>query len=135
MATTGTTIKIEFFQDGSDDAPLILIWGYDISATRELFHAFRSSCDGQEQEIAIHKLAQFCGVDGLELYAHISDTEDGLTRRQGNLVFDWNLSHLGWQRVGSLLSPFCDRVAAPGSFQWLDDSSKISVIFSTERGW
>ena len=128
-------IRIEFIPDGSDDAPLVLIWGYDIPATRELFHAIRAIRDGREQEISFHKLPRFEGVGGIELFAQMSDTGVGITQRPGKAVLDWRLSDEKWQRVEDLLAPFCDRYSAPGPFQWLDASGTISVIFSTGRGW
>jgi hypothetical protein len=135
MTAPEPAIRIEFIPDGSDDAPLILIWGYNIPASRELFHAFRALRDGTEQEIAIHRLPQFEGVGGVEMYAQISESDVGIEQRTRGLVFDWRLSDIGWQRVEGFLAPFCGRYAAPGPFQWLDESSKVSVIFSTGRGW
>lgn len=135
MITTDPAIRIEFIPDGSDDAPLVLIWGYDISGTRELFHAIRAIRDGREQEIAIHKLPRFEGVAGIEMFARVSDNGGGVTHRRGAAIFDWELSDEKWQRVEDLLAPFCDRYAAPGPFHWLDNSGKISVIFSSGKGW
>ena len=135
MTTQEAAIRIEFIADGSADAPLILIWGYDIHATRELFHAIRAVRDGREREIAIHRLPRFEGVEGAEIFAQVSDSGAGVSRRREGNVFDWRLSAEKWQRVEDLIAPFCDRYAAPGPFQWLDESGKISVVFSTGRGW
>jgi hypothetical protein len=135
MTAQEPAIRIEFIPDGSDDAPLILIWGYDIHATRDLFHSIRALRDGREQEIAIHKLPRFAGVGGVEVFAQMSATDAGVTKRREGTVFDWRLSDEEWQKVEDLLAPFCDRYAAPGPFQWLNDSGKISVVFSTGRGW
>ena len=134
MTAQEPAIRLEFFPDGSDDAPLILIWGYDIQATRELFHAIRALRDGREQEVALHKLPRFEGVGGVEMFARMSDSDVGVSKRREGPVFDWQLSDEKWQRVEDLLAPFCDRYSAPGPFQWLNDSGKISVIFSTGRG-
>lgn len=135
MTAQEPAIRIEFIPDGSDDAPLLLIWGYDIQATRELFHAIRAMRDGREKEIAIHKLPQFEGVGGVDVFAQMSEPGTGVVQRQAEAVFDWRLSDEKWQRVEDLLAPFCNRYAAPGPFQWLDDCGRISVIFSTGRGW
>src|SRR5689334_8746130 len=120
MTAQEPAIRIEFIPDGSDDAPLILIWGYDIGATRELFHAIRAIRDGREQQVAIHNLPRFGGVGGVEMFAKMSDTATGVIQRRKDLVFDWQLSDEKWQRVEDLLAPFCNRYAAPGPFQWLD---------------
>ncbi len=135
MTDHDPTIRIEHFPDGSDDAPLILIWGYDIQATRDLFHSIRALRDGREQEIAIHRLPHFEGVGGLELFARMSEISDHGPKCRNGLIFDWRLSDEEWQQVEDLLAPFCDRYAAPGPHQWLNNSRGISVIFSTGRGW
>src|SRR6476659_1755749 len=135
MTAREPAICLEFMPDGSTHAPLILIWGYDIPATRELFHAIRELRDGREQQIAIHKLPRFEGVGGVEIFAQLSDSGVGLSKRKEGTIFDWRLPDEEWQRVEDLLAPFCDRYSAPGGHQWLNSSGKISVIFSTGRGW
>lgn len=132
---TNAPISIEFFADGSDDAPLVLIYGYDIARTRELFHAVRALREGREDAIAIHTLPGFHGVGGLELVFHLADKDLGLSQATEALKFDCHLNGDSWQRVEDLLAPFCDRCARPGPFQWLDETGKISLLFSTGRGW
>ena len=129
-----SSLSIEYFAEGSADAPLVLIYGYDIPSARELFHAIRSLRDGREDSISVHTLPGYSGIQNLELIFQLKEKDEGVVLF-GNLQFACGLTSDGWDNVEARLAPFCDRYASPGSFQWLDTSSKISLLFSTDRGW
>src|SRR5512136_2121427 len=133
MNDTEPAIHIEFIAEGTEYAPFILVWGYDIAATRELFHALRALRLEWEDEIAIHALPRFAGVEGVELYAQRADSDRGIIRRGQSRVFDWQLTPEGWQNVEGVLGGFCGRHAAPGGYDSLESHSEIEVIFSTGR--
>ncbi len=132
-----SVITIEFIPDGSEDAPLLLIYGDDIPSARELFHSIRSLWSDRRSSIAIHDLPGFVGVGDVELYFHLSDKNSGVIQSQERFRFDCYLSADMWEHVEGLLEPFCDRYYRSGEhrYQWIMDSGEISVIYSTQRGW
>jgi len=127
-------MAVKYIADGSNDAPLILIYGYDIPATRELFHAIRAIKDERSAEVPIHTLPGYRGISGLELIFKSERRNEGI-KNQGSLSFTCGLTPDGWNEVELLLSPFCDRFAQPGPFQWLNKDGDIDLLFSTHRGW
>jgi len=52
-------MKIEFLKEGSQDCPLIRIFGNDPSSAAQLALAFRQLANGQAKEVAIHEIPGF----------------------------------------------------------------------------
>jgi len=126
---------IEFVADGCSDAPLLLIYGYNVEQTRALLHVIKTIRNDLKDRIAIHAIPGFSGVDGVELYFHRSDVERGVTRERDTMQFHCFYTGKGWQQIENLIVPFCALNAKLGRFQWLDETSDISLLFATERHW
>lgn len=127
-------MTIEYFPDGSADAPLILVYGYSKMGARILFHAIQTIKEDKEIEIPIHRLCGYSGINNLKLTFKVGELNEGI-KQIGNLSFTCVLTPDGWDAVEFLLSPFWDRSAQPGHFQWLNKDGDISLLFSTYRGW
>jgi hypothetical protein len=132
MPEAASPIRIEYMPDGSDDAPLILIWSEHAYAARELLNAINRLKDGDCEVLRIDELPGFEAVENVELHATLTKRVSGLTRERPG-KFRWELSHESWQTVVDMLAPFCES-HVPGSYQWLHNGN-ISLVFSTMRGW
>jgi hypothetical protein len=127
-----SSVRIEYMAEGSDDAPLILIWSEKSRAACQLLNGINRLKDGDCNVLRIHDLSGFEAVEGVELHATVNASVSGLIQTSPR-KFNWRLSKEGWQTVADLLAPFCDS-HNPGSYQWLHNG-KLSLVFSTMRGW
>ena len=126
---------IEFIPDGADDCPLIQISGTDIQTSRELFHAIREMRERMTGSFGLHELPGFENCINPKFYFEVSETSVGIQRSGNGNQFTCKLSYDGWIRVEDLLAPFCQRSSATTGFQWLDESSEISLLYSPGGGW
>ena len=127
--------QIELIEDGSNECPLIQISGTDFQAARELFHAIRGMRDKMAGSFVLHDVPGFENCTDPELQLTISEDNDGIQNLAGGRTYECRLSYDGWRRVEDLLAPFCQRNSALQGFQWLDETSNISLLFSPNSGW
>lgn len=127
--------QIEFFPEGADDCPLIQISGTDFQTSRELFHAIREMRDRMAGSFGLHELPGFENCMHPKIYFEVSEISDGIQRSADGNQFTCKLTYDEWIRVENLLAPFCQRDSATTGFQWLDESSEISLLYSPGKGW
>ena len=127
--------QIEFIAEGSEDCPLLQISGSDLQSSRELFHAIRGMRDRMVGGFMMHDVPGFEECRRPELAFEITDSNLGVQRSSGGGGFRWALSYDGWTQVEDFLAPFCCHDSSMPGFQWLDESSDISVLFSPGGGW
>ena len=127
--------SINFIQDGSKDCPILQISGTDLQTSRELFHAIRTLRDSMAGSFIIHEVFGFenCKVPALTF--EISHSDIGVQKARSGDGFTCTLSYDGWTRVEDFLAPFCSRLSSQNGFQWLDESSEISLLYSPCRAW
>ena len=128
-------MKIEYIPDGSRDCPLILIHGSDVNAIISLRQACFNLANGQTQFFAVHDLPGIEREASCKLVAYSGRRDLGVLRTARKPdSFRWELTATPWLNVEGLLEPFC----IPQSehrHQYLDDSSGMPVIISTDRSW
>ena len=126
---------IEFIPDGWEDCPILMISGTGLEASRELFHEIRALRDRMAGSFLIHEVLGFEDCRNPELTLEVSDADFGVQRSATGDGFRCALSYDGWIRVEDLLAPFCRRHSSATGFQWLNESSEISLLFSPCGGW
>lgn len=127
-------MQIEFFPDGSEDCPLILIYGTDVSAVIAFREACANLANGKEQSFAVHELPGFNREESCKLTACVGKHDIGVLRIPEAGNFRWEVTRTSWLNVAGLLEPFC-REQSGHAHQYLDRSSDITVIISTDRSW
>ena len=83
----------------------------------------------------LHEVPGFEMSKKPELVFEIADSNFGVRKSSEGNRFIWTLPRNGWTRVEDLLAPFFSRDLPGASFQWLDESGEISVLFSPAGGW
>ena len=129
-------MKIEYFADGAQDCPLILIYGNEPDAIKNLQNALKPLVTGTVEQIAIHELPGFVSIGNCQLFAKAQAKDSGVQQAQSGLVFVCGLRRDVWQDVIDLLEPFA--LIEPGNhvrFQYLTQTGKISLLVSTSRSW
>lgn len=122
-------MKLEYLPEGSQDCPLIRIYGADLGAVAHLLKAFKALGLSQGAECAIHELPGMESVDGCELFARVGKEDKGAMRLEGHNIFDWVLSAETWLQVEGLTEPFAKATTAR-LHQWLDESSDVSILIT-----
>jgi hypothetical protein len=127
--------KVTFFQDGAPECPIVQISGTDFHRSRALLHAISQMRQRVAGSFGLHELAGFEGCLGPKLIFELSDSSVGVHRDPDRNEFACKLSYDGWTQVEDSLAPFCEGDSTDHSFQWLDESSDISLLYSPSGGW
>jgi hypothetical protein len=128
-------MNIEYFHEGSDDCPLILIYGTEQGSWRALQEGIRSLLEGKIKDLAIHELSGFVPIDGCQLVAKLGTWNSGIKRIGAGNIFECVLTKIWWDNNEGLIDPFSTKTGV-GGFQFLEaGSGNIGLIISTFRGW
>lgn len=135
-------MRLEYFEDPSLPAPVLLLYGekgIDPDEVTVLRRRVRQLADGAaENRFQVDGLAGCFGVEGCSLVAEVTESSSGVELIAGrDRSFGCRLDRAGWQRVWALLEPFVDpeEASSQNGFQYLDESGPIEWIISRSRGW
>lgn len=128
-------MKIEYIPDGSADCPLIRLFGHDPEAAARLRDACHALASGGADAVAIHGMEGFMPIDHATLTAVASSRNQGVMQVDTPNAFRWELTPAWWSNVEGLLGPFCPPDPTPSAYQWLDETSGISVLISPTGKW
>jgi hypothetical protein len=123
-------MKIEYVENGSDDCPLIRIYGPEPAVCQQLWQVFESLAQGHVEAVSLTELPGMEPVAGCCLIAQVGQRDRGVLRQGGN-AFSWLLTPATWDNVAGLIQPFCGSEA--GEFHWLDQvpASEARILLST----
>ena len=131
---------LEFIPEGSQFCPLLILSPSIPEEAEKLYQALTSLVADNNAVVDIHGLPFISPVDGCRLSAQVSaqDIDENigpvLIEKTKN-HFTWKFTCQAWEFVLELLYRFTEPDCS-GCYQWLDDTSKISVIISTmHRQW
>ncbi len=130
---------LEFLPEGSIDHPLLIFSPSVPGEAEQLYQALRGIISVSETLVDIHALPFISPVDGCKLSAQAGEQNLGAVLLDTKNHFNWKLTRQSWKDVLGLLYPFTlqdrhdDRYTR---YQWLDETSNISVLISTRhRRW
>jgi hypothetical protein len=126
-------MKIEYLPTGSDDCPLIRLYEFGHPEVEQLLASVDLLAKGQVVEMSLHEAPYVESVDGCRLYLKTGKKDIGVVET-GDNSFDWILTDEGWDDLVWLARPFLDGILH-NRFQWLDERTDISVLFSPDGGW
>lgn len=129
-------MRIEHFEPGDQDRPVILIYGNEPRVVKALLSAVRTLSQGSQLRVAVHELPGFESVDGCELFFFASNSDRGVQFIASPRSFECSIRPLWWENVVGLLEPFCSPHASH-CHQYLDYGwhSDFQLIISTDRSW
>jgi hypothetical protein len=123
-------MKIEFLESGSNDCPLIRIYGDEPDVCKQFLRVFTQLSNGSSKKVSLTELPGVEPLARCSLTARVFKRDRGIVLKQRN-VFDWMLTADTWDNVAVLIEPFC--LTEANGFQWLDQvpASAARVIIST----
>jgi hypothetical protein len=124
-------MRVEYVHSGAGDAPLLRLFNFTRADLADLIAAFRTlAATGIDLRLAPGDF--LTGLNMRTLNARTSDEDLGIVPLEQG-IFDWILTPESWRDVA-------DRAGAlapsdPEAYQWLDESSSISVLLSQTGEW
>ncbi|MEL7345807.1 MAG: hypothetical protein AAFN59_13300 [Pseudomonadota bacterium] len=127
-------MKVEYLSSGSNDCPLIRIFGTNREEAISLRKAILSLADGTKMSVSTEEIFGLASSQNCRVVMSLGQTDLAPTEpRDGE--FQWVLTVSGWKQVAELLSPFTHN-ARKGSYQWIggDNVGEVSILFSFSEG-
>jgi hypothetical protein len=134
FCTDGVAVKLEFLKSGSNDCPLIRLYGFDVAAASRLMTLFRALADGSLQRIALHDQLGVESIQDCQLDLRSGSHDLGI-RQTGPNTFECVLTSEGWTQVADLTGPFCEPGNSGEVYQWLNECGKVSLLLSPTGRW
>lgn len=133
-------LRMEYLEEGSDDCPLIRIYGTEAAGYSSLRHEIHCLSEEAERTCRLHQLPGVLAFSNCTLTMSSSTNDEGVRQVGRGFDFTWRLSPAKWFIVAGLIEPFAGKIPL-GVFQWLSgnearhglDMGKISVLISYSR--
>lgn len=126
-------MKLEYLPDGSDDCPLSRVYDFDPNQALELQRLVECLADGSRDNLSVHELPFVTSVDDCQLVFNVGERDLGIANINRNR-FSCLLTRASWENIVGLMGPFCIPETSNG-FQWLDETSEISLLLSPDGLW
>ncbi len=127
-------MKLDYLPDGSLDCPLIRLYDFGTSEAVKLYVYFYNLANGSSIKLALHQLDFIESIDDCRLDFVVAGRDRGIIKTDIANQFICVLDQESWKSVEDLIEPFC-RDARSGYYQWLDETSDISLLFSPSGYW
>jgi hypothetical protein len=127
-------MRLEYLPDGSLDCPLIRLYDFDATAATRLLRLVTSLTDGSVGRIVLDERQEITLVDGCKLALVAGGSDHGVVKVATANQFECVLTPASWANVAGLIEPFCEPGSSNG-FQWLDETSDISLLLSPNGLW
>lgn len=125
-------MKLEYIADRDVDTPLIRLYNFDSDEAVELYRLVSDLSAGRREHVALHGTRGFEAVDGCRLVLRVGSRDEGVVRLDDGFLC--TLTPTTWQEVAERVQPFSER-ANHNAFQYLDDTSEITLLLSVDGGW
>ena len=127
-------MKIEYLESGSEDCPLLRLFGFEESDVAALRDACLSLAAGRIAEFRLDGQSWVESIGGCNLILRSGVKNQGA--RWGKYVtdaFTIELNSEGWLDVADRMEPFITNRTC--GFQWLDDGGDFKVLLSWDGRW
>ena len=128
-------MRLEYLADRSADCPLIRLYDFDSKQADVFRNYVLALADGSRDTVAVHELPLVESIEACRLVFKVSSGDRGVVKIGPQNRFDCLLTPASWRQVADLMEPFCEAGDRRGYFQWLDETSNISLLFSPDGHW
>ena len=127
-------MKLEYIADGSPYCPLIRLYEFTDIETSGLRTKVAELAQGSSISIALHDLNFVTPIGGCELILIVADDDQGILASDSDSLFMCMLSQETWEQIAGLIESFSKSGGLSG-YQWLDETSDISLLLSPDGSW
>lgn len=126
-------MTLEYFEDGFEGHPLLLLHGGDMPERAVLRQMFEALAAGTTRLVRLPELPFMSNPGGISFTAASADVDFGVVQEKPGSAFYWRRTPESWEHIAGLLEAFED--GSGGGFQYLNDAEGPEVIYSTGRYW
>jgi hypothetical protein len=123
-------MKAEYLASGGPDCPILRLYDFDVTEARQLMEICISLADGSAQWIDLPAEA----INGCRLTLGAGPHDIGVRRIDKQGQFTCVLTRQNWQDVADRTETLCCETHGE-CYQWLDETSKISLLLSESGHW
>jgi hypothetical protein len=125
-------MKLEHITNGSQDTPLIRLYDFGRADALMLHRIVDDLTSGRRDQAPLHEIEGIEPLGECRLTLAVGGQDEGVIEEAGG--FTCTLTKQAWGHIAYLIEPFCER-AEPGLFQYLDQTSSITLLLSVDGGW
>lgn len=123
-------MQAEFLPDGAPDCPILRLFGFQAAEIARLQALCLNLANGSARQAEVP--AEL--VNGCRLTLSVGHMSQGVVRSDQHGLFECILTSERWEEAATMLAPFC-RSKDKSCFQWLDETSEISLLVSQSGQW
>lgn len=123
-------MQAEFLPDGAPDCPILRLFGFQVIEMHRLQALCFSLANGSARQVEMPAEP----VSGCRLTLSVGRFNKAIVRSDKHGRFECVLTSERWQEITAMLAPFCGS-EEEGRFQWLDETSEISLLLSQSGQW
>lgn len=123
-------MQAEFLRDGAPDCPILRLFGFQAAEVSRLQALCFSLANGSARQAEVPAEP----VNGCRLTLSVGRMSQGVVRSDQHGLFECILTSARWEEAAAMLAPFC-QCEDKGRFQWLDETSEISLLLSQSGQW
>ncbi len=123
-------MQAEFLPDGALDCPILRLFGFQAAEIHRLMALCFCLANGSARQAEVPAEP----VNGCRLTLSVGRFNKGVMRSDEHGRFECILTSERWEEAVAMLAPFCRRENG-NRFQWLDETSEISLLLSQSGQW
>jgi hypothetical protein len=130
-------MKVEYIENGSNDCPLIRIYGEE--SFDDLIKSFRGLSNGETDNVVLNELPGYESINGCHLILKAGTLDEGIKKTSDSIAnFTWVMTRSSWDDLAALAEPFYE--FSGYHYQWLAgrevrmanlSMSDIALVIST----
>jgi len=128
-------MKLEYIPKGSQDSPLILLYGNNPAEIQEIFQSLEPLARGSNVMVSVHNLISVEAINHCRLIASVGTKDLGIIPSKGfSESFECVLTTEGWKELLEKLELFTlPRVDSNRVFNYLTMDGSINFVISTSK--
>lgn len=126
-------MKIEYLESGSEDCPLLRLFGFEESDVASLRDECLSLAAGRIAEFRLDGQSWVESIGGCGLVLCAGERNKGACKGRRADAFTIELNSEGWLEVADKIQPFITNHTR--GFQWLSDQGEFNVLLSWDGRW
>jgi hypothetical protein len=126
-------MKLEFLSDGSQDCPLIRLYGFTVLEVAHLQRLVGHMATGSLEQFAVHELPFVEPIEDCKLEFVVTRWDQAVSGDIDLHRFSCGFTAGTWDNVASLMEPFVEEATG---FQWLAGlPGEIQLLLSQSGKW
>lgn len=128
-------MKIEYIEETSGHKPFIRLYDFSNSEVLEIKKLIDRLIDGEVNEVPVHEHANINPIDNCRLRLRAGEENVGIRYLPQHKEFECVLTRPFYENMSQLINSFAEHSVEMQGFEWLDETSDISLLISPSGRW